>query len=90
MADAFIAAYRKDKINHILQNYHEKEEKSIACPFCSTHIKIHEEADIGSTHNCPVCHRYVRLEDDDGRYMGVLLSQTEIDELQEQVQESAN
>lgn len=81
MADAFIAAYRKDKINHILQDYYKQDEKSMACPFCSTYIKVHEAAEVQSIHNCPVCHRHVRLEqEDNGRYYGVLLSQTEIDE----------
>lgn len=81
MADAFIAAFRKDKINHILQDYYKQDEKSIACPFCSTYIKVHEAAEVRSVHNCPVCHRHVRLEQEqNGRYYGVLLSQTEIDE----------
>jgi HD-GYP domain-containing protein (c-di-GMP phosphodiesterase class II) len=74
--DAFLKCVREGRINAILQNYHEKDEKTIACPFCSTNIRFPEDAEIGATFNCHVCHRNVKLQRlDTGAYYGELLAQ---------------
>lgn len=76
-ADAFIKCYREGRINPILQNYHEKDEKSIACPFCSTNIRFPEDSEVGSTFDCHVCHRSVKLQRlEEGSYFGELLAKS--------------
>ena len=76
-ADAFIRAYRGGKISHILQAYHENE-KSIACPFCSTFIPIEEGAELGEIFECKVCHRHSRLDKHNENYVGVLLTEADM------------
>jgi HD-GYP domain-containing protein (c-di-GMP phosphodiesterase class II) len=76
-ADAFIRAYRGGKISHILQAYHENE-KSIACPFCSTFIPIEEGAELGNAFECNVCHRHSRLDKHNENYIGVLLTEADM------------
>ncbi len=73
-ADAFIRAYRDGRISHILQ-VHLQNEKSIACPFCSTFIPIEEGADLGDAFECHVCHRNSRLDKHNENYVGVLLTE---------------
>lgn len=74
--DAFLKCFREGRINTILQNYHETDEKTIACPFCSTNIRFPEDAQIGANFNCHVCHRNVKLQRlDTGAYFGELMAQ---------------
>ncbi len=74
-ADALIRAYRAGKIDQILQDYY-KDEKSIACPFCSTHIRIPEGAAPGHEFGCQVCHRQIELDMQNDAWFGKLLPQS--------------
>lgn len=72
-ADALISAWRKGKIDRILQDYYSKDEKSIACPFCSTHIRLPEGSKLGDEFECEVCHRQIKLQEKNDAYFGELL-----------------
>lgn len=69
--DALVKCYHDRKLDYIFQDY-MKNKKSIVCPFCSTFIRIPEQADLSSTFKCPVCHRKIRLRRDGGNYFGEL------------------
>lgn len=75
-ADAFISAWRQGKIDRILQDYYSKDEKSIACPFCSTHIRLPEGANIEDIFDCEVCHRAIKLLFDNDAFFGELMPQS--------------
>ena len=77
--DAFVRCYRDGKIQRVMQDFLASDEKSVACPFCSTHIRIPEEAEIGNRFQCDVCHRHVELRQENMAYYGALIAQTEID-----------
>ncbi len=77
-ADAFVRAFRAGKINHVLQVYHEQDEKSFACPFCSTYIQVPEAAKVDDIFKCRVCHRSVRLEQIDNAYHGALVAEIDV------------
>jgi len=78
MVDAFIEAYNKGRIQQILQDYH-KDERSIACPFCSTYIRVEEDhVEVGSELECPVCHRRLRLNMQNDAWFAELLSGTDM------------
>lgn len=71
--DALLSSYEKGRIDRILQDYFKKDEKSIACPFCSTHIRLPEGLELGDVFNCHVCHRRSRLRTKNGVYYGELV-----------------
>ncbi|MDQ1257419.1 MAG: hypothetical protein QG656_2023 [Candidatus Hydrogenedentes bacterium] len=75
-AEALIACYREGKVDQIFQDY-MKDEKSVACPFCSTFINIPEGAKIFDIFECQVCHRRVRLQQQNEAYYGELIAETE-------------
>jgi HD-GYP domain-containing protein (c-di-GMP phosphodiesterase class II) len=75
-ADALIRCYRAGRIQTILQDYYEKDEKSIACPFCSTHIHLPDNIKAGEEHECNVCHRRILIQERNGVYFGELIPQT--------------
>lgn len=77
-ADAFIRAYHKGKISHILQEYHQRDEKSIVCPFCSTYVPVPVEADLGHVLQCAVCHRSMKLDQINDAYYGERIAETEV------------
>ncbi len=60
--DALIRCYREGRISSIMQDY-MKDERSAACPFCSTYIKVSEVAAINTEFHCEVCKRRVRLSE---------------------------
>ncbi len=70
--------YRNGNIQRILQDYLKKDEKSIACPFCSTFIQMPEGAHPGDEFDCGVCHRRVRLRVSNDAYFGELLPQSRV------------
>lgn len=72
-ADAFLKCYREGRIAHILQDYY-RGARSIACPFCSTHLPVSKGSSIGERLNCTVCHRTIRLCERDGIWCGELVS----------------
>lgn len=60
IADALVDCYEEGTIKFILQDY-LRGEQSVACPFCSTHIRRPEGEESGTIVTCPVCHRQVRM-----------------------------
>ncbi len=75
-ADALIRSYREGSIATILQDYFKTEVRSIACPFCSTFIRLAEGVEAGDDLECEVCHRTVRIQMQNNAYYGELLSQS--------------
>ena len=76
IVDALVSCYKKGKIEQVLQDYYRNEARSIACPFCSTFIRLNPEVRTDNEINCPVCHRRIRIQEHDGYYYGELLVQT--------------
>lgn len=74
-ANALIQCYREGKIDRILQEY-MKGEKSIACPFCSTFVKLPEGFKASDVIECGVCHRRVRIKEQNEAYFGELVAET--------------
>jgi len=61
VVDAMVKAWRGGKIDQVLQDYYAQDEKSVACWFCSTHIRPPESVKVGDVFECHVCHRMIRL-----------------------------
>ena len=78
VVDALLAVYRAGKIDRILQDYLAKDAKSIACPFCSTHIQMPDGAQAGDEFDCGVCHRRVRLRHSNEAWFGELLPRSQV------------
>jgi HD-GYP domain-containing protein (c-di-GMP phosphodiesterase class II) len=76
-ANALIQCYREGKVDRILQEY-MKGEQSIACPFCSTFIKLPEGSKVDDAFECGVCHRRVRLREQNEAYFGELVAETAV------------
>ncbi len=76
IVDTFVACYKKGRIEDVLQDYYKNEARSIACPFCSTFIRLNPEVRAESEINCPVCHRRIRILEHDGYFFGELMMQT--------------
>ncbi|HEO72442.1 MAG TPA: HD domain-containing protein [Candidatus Hydrogenedentes bacterium] len=75
-ADALVACYREGKIAQILQSY-DTDERSIACPFCSTFIRIPENVRVNDVVSCQVCWHRVRLRERNAAYFGELVGERE-------------
>ncbi len=73
-ADALIRCYREGKIDEILQDYLRSDRHSIACPFCSTFIRVPEAAQEDDIFTCTVCHREIRLSLKNDSYFGELMA----------------
>lgn len=76
-ADALVEAYNSGKIHSIIQDYYKRDRRSLACPFCSTHIRIGEEVEVNSEFVCPVCGRRILVRESNGILFGELLPQSE-------------
>ncbi len=76
MVNAFVACYEKGKIEDVLQDYYKNEARSIACPFCSTFVRLNPEVRADSEINCPVCHRHIRIMEHEGYFYGELMMQS--------------
>jgi len=77
IVDALMKCYREGKIDRILQDYHKKDEKSIACPFCSTYMRLPEQAKVDFEFQCGVCHRQIRLKRQNEAYFGELVARSD-------------
>lgn len=77
MVDAFIKAYNEGRIERILQDYF-KDERSVACPFCSTYLRIEEGQEENAEFSCNVCHRRLKLRFQNGAYFAEQLSGSSI------------
>ena len=75
IVDALVACYKKGWIGDVLQDYYKSEARSIACPFCSTFIRLNPEVRADSEINCPVCHRRICIVEHEGYYYGELMVQ---------------
>jgi len=74
--DALERSYRAGKIDRILQDYYKKEAHSIACPFCSTFIRLSDDAEAGDTVECGVCHRTIRVLEKNNIFYGEYIPQS--------------
>ena len=77
IVEALMKCYRDGKIDRILQDYHKKDEKSIACPFCSTYMRLPEQAKVDFEFQCGVCHRQIRLQHKNDAYFGELVARND-------------
>ncbi|NUM52392.1 MAG: HD domain-containing protein [Candidatus Hydrogenedentes bacterium] len=77
VVDAMVRAYKEGKIDRLLQDYYKKEEKSIACPFCSTYLRLPEGVEAGHEFPCGVCHRQMKLLFANDMYYGELTARSE-------------
>jgi HD-GYP domain-containing protein (c-di-GMP phosphodiesterase class II) len=76
-ADALARSHANGRLERILQDYHKHEKKSIACPFCSTFVRVPEGAEAGFVMQCNVCHRHIKLQFKNNAYYGILLATTD-------------
>ena len=72
IVDAVVRCHEKGLIERILQEYH-KGGRSIACPFCSTFIKIPDGVEVGGEMTCNVCHRRLILRIENEALFGELV-----------------
>ena len=70
---ALLRACRAGRIHKLLQHYHNKKDKSIVCPFCSSSIPISTASRPGDQFTCHVCGRKVRLAEKNNAYYGKLI-----------------
>ena len=77
VVDAMVKAFNEGKIDRLLQDYYKKEEKSIACPFCSTYLRLAEGVEAGHEFPCGVCHRQIKLRFTNDMYYGELVARSE-------------
>jgi len=76
--DALITCYREGRIARILQDFYANDEKSIVCPFCSTFIRVDEGVNTGDVIECAVCHRRIRLMEENKAYYGETVPESEV------------
>jgi len=76
IAAAMVRCYQAGRISRVVQES-LKEEKSIACPFCSTYVNIPEGAQTDETFECRVCHRHIKLLQRNEAYYGELVAETD-------------
>ena len=74
---ALVESYNDGSLNRVMQNYYEKDGTSIACPFCSTFIRVPEGAVPDTEIACNVCHRRLMLRFKNEAFYGELLAETE-------------
>jgi len=61
-----------------LQNYFEREQGSIVCPFCSTYVLMPPGTKAGDVIICSVCHRRIRVQFSNEAFFGELLPETDV------------
>jgi HD-GYP domain-containing protein (c-di-GMP phosphodiesterase class II) len=76
VVEAFRTCYQEGRIERIQQEYY-KGDRSVICPFCSTHIRIPEDAAAGTEFQCGVCHRRNRLQIRNEAYFAELIPEAE-------------
>ncbi len=77
VVDAMVRCFKAGKIDRLLQDYYKKEEKSIACPFCSTYLRLPEGVEVDHEFSCGVCHRRIQLRFQNDMYYGELAPRSE-------------
>ncbi|HNZ19778.1 MAG: HD domain-containing protein [Candidatus Hydrogenedentes bacterium] len=76
IVDAMIQAYRAGRVDATFQNY-AKDDLSVSCPFCSTYVPVPEGGAPGVEFKCGVCHRRLRLREQNDVYFAELLPSSE-------------
>lgn len=62
IVDILVKCYRDGKIQKVMQDYYKDSKASIACPFCSTYVKLTETCKVDDILLCGVCHSRIRLK----------------------------
>ena len=75
IVDALVTCYREGRITRVIQDF-MRSGRSIICPFCSTSIQVPDGANEGDAFACQVCHRHVKLLQQNLAYYGDLLPET--------------
>jgi HD-GYP domain-containing protein (c-di-GMP phosphodiesterase class II) len=73
IVDALVRCYRGGRIQSVLQEYFATEVRSIVCPFCSTIIRLPEQANPGDECECNVCHRPLKVRESNQAYFAELV-----------------
>lgn len=76
-ADALITCFRDGRLDRIIQDFGEKNERDIVCPFCSNNIALPEPVQLGGELECEVCHRAIKLVEGDRGFAGELLARAD-------------
>jgi HD-GYP domain-containing protein (c-di-GMP phosphodiesterase class II)/pSer/pThr/pTyr-binding forkhead associated (FHA) protein len=76
VVQAFVQCHEDGSLNKILQNYFERDGRSMACPFCSTYIRIPETVSPDAEMACSVCHRRVVARFMNEAWYGELVPET--------------
>ncbi|HOJ34350.1 MAG TPA: HD domain-containing protein [Candidatus Hydrogenedentes bacterium] len=76
--EALVECHRDGSILQILQNYFEREQGSIVCPFCSTYVLMPPGTKAGDVIICSVCHRRIRVQFSNEAFFGELLPETDV------------
>jgi len=76
-ADALITCYRDGRFGRIIQDFSDKNERDIVCPFCSNNISVSDEVEVGGALECEVCHRAIRLAQEGREYKGELIARAD-------------
>jgi HD-GYP domain-containing protein (c-di-GMP phosphodiesterase class II) len=76
-AQALITCFRDGRLGHIIQDFGEKSERDIACPFCSNSISVPDNVEVGGEMECEVCHRAIKLIKEDHEYSGELVARAD-------------
>jgi hypothetical protein len=75
--DALVEAYNAGRIHSLLQDYYKRDSRSLVCPFCSTHIRIGENASLTRNIYVPVCGRKLLIREENGVFFAELLPQAD-------------
>ncbi len=76
-ADALITCFREGRFNHIIQDFGDKSDRDIVCPFCSNSISVADDLEIRGELECEVCHRAIRLMGDGREFYGELIARAD-------------
>jgi hypothetical protein len=76
-AQALITCFRDGRLNRIIQDFGEKSERDIVCPFCSNTIAVPENVVVGGELECEVCHRTIKLVGDGREFSGELVARAD-------------
>ena len=75
--DVLLACHQEGSIHKVLQNYYRMDGRSMACPFCSTFIRIPEGASPAQLISCNVCHRRLLVRFENDAFFGELIPESD-------------
>lgn len=76
-ADALITCFRAGRFDRIIQDFGDKSERDIVCPFCSNSITVPDTIEVQGALECEVCHREIRLMQDNHEFYGELIARAD-------------